>query len=155
MRLRLGLRRAYSFVEVLIVMIFIGLLARLAVPRYGEMKRRAVATSILGDVHAIRIAAFTFYTESGSFPPDAASGELPAELVANLPDGFTFDRPDYEYDWHVWNTTNSAGQTETLVGITVFLSDPRLVVHLVRAASAGYIPIVLPTQVTFLVGSSS
>ena len=147
-------RRGFSFVELLVTMIFIGLLARLAVPRYGEMKRRAVAASIIGDVHAIRIAAFTHYTEHGAFPPDAAAGTLPAELVANLPTGFSFHRPDYEYDWHVWTATNG-GATETLVGITVSVSDSRLIARLVLAAGAGYIPIVTPTQITFLVSRAS
>jgi type II secretory pathway pseudopilin PulG len=147
-------RRGFSFVELLVTMIFIGLLARLAVPRYGEMKRRAVAASIIGDVHAIRVAAFTHYTEHGTFPPDAAAGTLPAQLVANLPNGFSFDRVDYDYDWHVWTVANG-GNTETLVGITVSVADPRLIARLVLAAGAGYIPIVTPTQITFLVSRAS
>lgn len=149
------LRKGFSIVELLTVMIVIGLLARIAIPRYSDMKRRAVAAAILGDVHAIRIAAFTHYTENGTFPPDAASGTLPPQLVSNLPTGFTFTRPDYEYDWHVWTAVNGSGNTETLVGITVVVSDPRLIARLVLAAGAGYIPVVTPTQVTFLVSSSS
>ena len=148
-------RRAFSIIELLITMAFIGLLARIAVPRYGEMKRRAVAASIMGDVHAIRIAAFTHYTEHGAFPPDAGQGQLPAQLVDNLPLGFTFDRPDYDYDWHVWTATNSSGNPESLVGITVIVTDPRLAAQLVKSAGAGFIPIVTPTQVTFLVSSAS
>jgi prepilin-type N-terminal cleavage/methylation domain-containing protein len=148
-------RRGFSFVELLVTMIVIGLLARLAVPRYGEMKRRATAAAIVGDVHTIRVAAFSYYTEHGTFPSDAAMGQLPTELVANLPAGFSFSRPDYSYDWHVWSATNGSGNTETLVGITVSVSDQRLVARLVLLAGAGYIPIVTPTQVTFLVSSQS
>ena len=92
-------------------MMLIGLLARIAIPRYREMKLRATAAAIMGDVHAIRVAAFTHYTEKGAFPPDAAPDTLPAELVGNLPTGFTFDRPDFDYDWHVWSMTNGAGNT--------------------------------------------
>ncbi len=148
-------RRGYSFVELLMVMIVIGLLARIAIPRFGEMKRRAIAAAIMGDVHTIRLAAFSHYTEFGSFPPDAAAGQLPAQLVDNLPAGFSFHRPDFDYDWHVWNVTNGSGNTETLVGITVTVSDPRLVAQLVLYAGAGYIPIITPTQITFLVTSTS
>jgi type II secretory pathway pseudopilin PulG len=149
------LRRAYSFVELLLVMAVIGLLARIAVPRYGEMKRRATAASILGDVHAIRVSAFTYYTEHGTFPPDAGRGQLPSQLINNLPHGFTFDRTDYSYDWEVWSTTNASGNTETLVGISVLITDTRLAAQLVRQAGPGYIPVVTPTQVTFLVSSTS
>ena len=114
----------------------------------------AIAASILGDVHAIRIAAFTHYTEHGTFPPDAGVGQLPAQLVDNLPTGFSFNRVDYDYDWHVWTTTNGAN-TETLVGITVLVTDSRIAAQLVLTAGQGLIPIVTPTQVTFLVSSSS
>lgn len=148
-------RRAFSIVELLLTMAIIGLLARIAVPRYGEMKRRAVAASIMGDVHAIRIAAFTHYTEHGAFPPDAGVGLLPTQLIDNLPTGFSFDHIDYDYDWHVWTTTNGSGNTETLVGITVLVTDSRIAAQLVLTAGQGFIPIVTPTQVTFLVSSSS
>jgi len=149
------LRRAFSIIELLTVMIIIGLLARIAVPRYGEMKRRATAAAIMGDVHAIRIAALTYYTEHGTFPPDASAGQLPAQLVDNLPTGFSFDRPDFDYDWHTWSITNGSGNSETLVGITVICTDPRLAAQLVHSAGPGYTPIVTPTEVTFLVSSSS
>lgn len=149
------MRRAFSIIELLITMALIGLLTRIAVPRYSEMKRRAIAASILGDVHAIRIAAYTHYTEHGAFPPDAGVGQLPTQLVENLPTGFSFDRIDYDYDWHVWTAINGSGNSETLIGITVVVTDSRLAAQLVKTAGQGLIPIVTPTQVTFLVSSSS
>ena len=147
------IRRAFTIIELLTTMTVIGLLARLAVPRYSDMKRRAVAASIIGDVHAVRIAAFTEYTEHGTFPPDVAAGQLPPELIDNLPLGFSFNKTDYDYDWHVWTTTNSSGNLETLVGISVMVTDSRLAAQLVKSAGAGYITVVTPTQVTFLVAS--
>jgi prepilin-type N-terminal cleavage/methylation domain-containing protein len=149
------MRRAFSIIELLITMAIIGLLTRIAMPRYSEMKRRAIAASILGDVHAIRIAALTHYTEHGAFPPDAGIGQLPAQLIENLPTGFSFDRIDYDYDWHVWTAVNGSGNTETLVGITVVVTDSRIAAQLVKTAGPGLIAIVTPTQVTLLISSSS
>ena len=136
-------------------MALIGLLARIAIPRYREMKLRATAAAIMGDVHAIRIAAFTHYTERGAFPPDAGTGQLPPQLVDDLPLGFTFDNPDYDYDWHVWTSTDSSGNPQTLVGVSVIVTDPKLAARLVLVAGPGYIPIVTPTQVTLLVAYAS
>jgi hypothetical protein len=115
------------------------------------MQLRDTAAAIIGDIHAIRVAAFTHKTEKGSFPPDAKTGQLPAELVKNLPEGFAFDRPDFDYEWHAWSVTKANGDTDTLVGITVLVSDTRLATRLVLNAGAGYLPIVTPTHVTFLV----
>ena len=150
-------RKGFSIIELLVTMTIIGLLTQIAVPRYSDMKRRATAASIMGDVHAIRIAAFTHYTEAGSFPPNAATGVIPPLLVQYLPAGFTFRKSDYTYDWHVWGVTSGSGASrrrETLVGVTVIVRDPRLATQLVRQAGAGFIPIVTATGVTFLVSSA-
>lgn len=150
-------RKAFTIVELLVTMTIIGLLTQIAVPRYSDMKRRATAAAIMGDVHAIRIAAFTHYTESGNFPPNAAAGRVPPLLVPYLPRGFNFRRADYTYDWHVWSVTSGRGASrrrETLVGVTVVVKDPKLAAQLVKAAGAGFIPIVTTTQVTFLVSSA-
>jgi len=148
-------RRAFSIIELLMTMTIIGLLARIGVPRYSDMKRRAIASSILGDVHTIRLASFTHYTEHGAFPSDAATGQVPVQLVDGLPLGFSFNKPDWDYDYDIWTMTNGSGNSETLIGVTVIVSDPRLAAQLVKMAGAGYIPIVTPTSVTFLVSSAS
>jgi type II secretory pathway pseudopilin PulG len=146
-------RRAFALVELLITMTLIGLLVRLAIPRYSDMKRRATAAAIMGDIHAIRIAAFTNYTETGSFPVDAANGELPSQLISNLPAGFSFDRTDFDYSWRAWTAVNASGSTEALVGVTVRVNDPRLATRLVLGAGSGYLPLVTPNSVTFLLNN--
>ena len=78
------LRRGYSFFELLVVLTFIGLIARIAVPRFGDMKRRAIAAKIIGDVHAIRVATLTYYTEKTSWPAEVGPGIVPSEIVPHL-----------------------------------------------------------------------
>jgi prepilin-type N-terminal cleavage/methylation domain-containing protein len=157
MKKRRASRRGFTIVELLVTMTVIGLLTQIAIPRYGEMKLRATAASILGDVHAIRIAAFSHYTDSGDFPPNAGAGRVPPLLRDNLPTGFSFRKPDYSYDWHVWTEVSGRGRNRTrerFVGITVSAADTKLIAQLVRSAGAGYIPIISAGSVTFLISST-
>lgn len=139
-------RRGVTFVELMVVLAFIGLLARLAVPRYGDMKRRAQAASIVGDMHTLRVASFAFYTENRTWPGDASAGVVPAELVTYLPDQFSFTRPDWTYDFERWTLSDG----DEVVGVTVTTNDHNLVNAVVNIAGRGYGPFVNGNKVTFL-----
>ncbi len=139
-------RDGFTIIELLTVMVVIGALAAIAVPHYQGMKKRAIAAAIFADVHAIQIAAMSYYTESGKFPADAAAGQVPPEMVQHLPNGFTFTRTDRTYDWQIWN----AGAARDLVGVGVLSSDNDIIKHLFKAGGSGFIPIATGSKVTFL-----
>jgi type II secretory pathway pseudopilin PulG len=148
------LRAGFSFLELLIVLIFIGLLARLAVPRYSDMKRRATAASVVGDVHAIRVAAFTHYAEKQAWPPEYGPGVVPPELSPYLPSGFSFARTDYSYDFEVWSLSSGTpgnSQQEEMLGVAVTFQDGQLADAVLRIAGRGYGPFRSGNRVTFLI----
>jgi prepilin-type N-terminal cleavage/methylation domain-containing protein len=150
-------RRGFSIVELLVSMTLIGLLATIAMPRYGDMRRRATAAAIIGDVHAIRIGAFSAYVEQQQFPRSTGMGRVPNEMVTYLPNGFTFERHGVTYQWQTWTITsgNRGNRTrETLVGVVVQASDPKLRAYLVSVGS-GYTPVVSGNRITFLVANAS
>jgi prepilin-type N-terminal cleavage/methylation domain-containing protein len=150
-------RRAYTLIEILIVMSILGILVQIGIPRYAEIKRRATAASIIGDIHAIRIAAFSYYTEAGEFPPQAGMGKVPAVLVPYLPTGFSFSRPDWRYRWFSWKQSTGKGKnkvTQTLVGVRVRSSDADLIATLAKTGAPGFVAIVTAAHVTFLVSES-
>lgn len=95
-------RRGFTFVEVLVVMIIIGLLVKIAFPRYHEFKNQAIAGKMAGDYHAVKLAAYAYHTERQQWPAEAAAGVVPPELVPDLPEGFDFNRGDYVLDWENW-----------------------------------------------------
>jgi prepilin-type N-terminal cleavage/methylation domain-containing protein len=149
-----GRRRGFSFIELLVVLIFLGLLARLGIPRYSDMKRRATAAAILGDVHAIRVAAFTYYTEKQTWPPESGPGAVPSGLVDYLPANFSFTRVDREYDYEVWSlSTGTPGNPtqEYMIGVAVDLTDPELATRVLKTASRGYGPFAAGNKVTFFI----
>jgi prepilin-type N-terminal cleavage/methylation domain-containing protein len=145
-------RRGFTFVELLVVMIIIGLLARIALPRYTDMKRRAIAAAIVSDVHTIRLATYTAYTENDAWPSETGPGIVPAELVNLLPTGFAFTHPDYEYDYENWGlssgTPGNPGQQE-IIGLSVTCNDPLLAQHLLSMAGKGFVPFAQGNKVTF------
>lgn len=146
-------RRGFSISELLIVLTIMGLLVRLGMPRYGELRRQAEARAIIGDIQSVRVAAYNYNTEHQAWPGNASVGAVPKELVALLPAGFTFKRPTYTMDYEVWNggTVSKVQQGSSVtVGLTVDSQDKLLVNALRNATSAGIPYIVSGTQTTFL-----
>jgi len=50
-------RRGFTFVEVLVVMIVMSILATLGVLKYIDLKHRALSSSATADLQAVRLAA--------------------------------------------------------------------------------------------------
>lgn len=148
-------RRGFSIPELLVVLTIMGVLVRIGMPRYGELRRQAAARAIIGDVQAVRVAAFNYNTEHQGWPSNAAQGQVPAELVPLLPAGFLFERPTYTMDWEVWSGAGSTASTglsanTSTVGVTIDSPDALLVNALRAAANAGMPYIVSGSQTTFL-----
>lgn len=148
-------RRGFSIPELLVVLTIMGVLVRIGMPRYGELRRQAAARAIIGDVQAVRVAAYNYNTERQSWPSNAAQGQLPPELIPFLPTGFQFVRPTYTMDWEVWNgagatSASGAAVNSTTVGLTIDSPDASLVNALRNAANAGMPYIVAGSQTTFL-----
>jgi type II secretory pathway pseudopilin PulG len=106
-------------VELLMAMTIVGILSAVVVPKFTEMKRRAIATQILGDFGVMRHAAMTFFVDSGYFPRESPGGELPANLSSYLPAGFSMHKADWTMDYENWTLTTGTKFTNTGVAIGV------------------------------------
>ena len=115
-------RRGFTFIEILMVMIIIGLLSNLAILKYIDFKRQANAVKIASEIHAVQIGAFNYWADFQGWPPEEGAGVEPPTLAPYLP-GFPFNGPDYTLDWD--NLTGGGGGA-FLVGITVSTTDPKL-----------------------------
>ncbi|MGH7567568.1 MAG: type II secretion system protein, partial [Gemmatimonadales bacterium] len=142
----------FSFIELLVVLVIIGILANLVVPTYGTIKRRAEAAHIIGDMSAIRIAALNAYAATGEFPPTAAWGEVPDEFTGTLPNGFDFQYKTAAYRWRRWSLPNGlpADPAQTvLVGLEMQTTDEGLVAS-VKGLYRGAVAFGTSTQITFV-----
>lgn len=116
-------------VELAVVVLVVGILARIAMPAYHNIVYRARAAAALGDLETIRLAAFEYNTDTGGWPADRYPGEVPPELEPYLGEGFTFDREHYQLDWENWilpDGTPKHPNTGVLLGVSITTSDPHL-----------------------------
>lgn len=80
----------FSLVELVVVVVIIGVLASLGVPRLRTATTRARAAVLVNDVRTVRQAAFDYFVDHNAWPPATEPGQVPEGLDGYLPDGFTF-----------------------------------------------------------------
>jgi prepilin-type N-terminal cleavage/methylation domain-containing protein len=145
-------RAGFTFIEMLIVMIIVGLLSSVAVPKYIDLKRRASTTRVVGDINAVRVAALSFYADSGYFPGEADAGEIPDNMVKYLPIGFTFHRPGWTLDYEYWDIGQSPFSNSTsIVAVAVIPEDPKLAESTFTMLGRGVPAFVNGDVVTFVI----
>ena len=119
-------RRGFTFIEVLVVMIVLSILATLAILKYIDLKHRALSASATGDLQAVRLAAYSSWYEHSTWPGEASAGTVPATLVQYLPAGFTFSKPEYTLDWDNFVPPNGGPSGSMQLGVVVSSGNARL-----------------------------
>lgn len=65
-------RRGFTLIELLIVVVIIGILATIAVPKFKATKGRAYAASLRGDLHNLATAEEAYFFQSASYTADTS-----------------------------------------------------------------------------------
>lgn len=122
-------RPGFTLIEVVVVVLFLGILARIAIPSYQQVVYRARAAAALGDINTVRLAAYEYNINTNEWPADVYPGEVPPELEPYLGENFTFDRGHYQLDWENWMMPDGSpkhGGTGVLLGISLTTTDEKL-----------------------------
>ena len=122
-------RAGFTLVEMVVVVAVVSIIARIALPNVQEAVIRARAVAALGDVEVVRTAAANYHARSNEWPAEAPPGVVPPELVAELPEGFTFDRGEYQLDWERWSLPDGIpphSGAKTLIGVSIATPDDLL-----------------------------
>jgi type IV pilus assembly protein PilA len=69
-------KKGFTLIELLIVVVIIGILAAIAIPKFGETRERAYVSSMQADLNQIRTAQEMYYQDNTfNYAPDIASLE--------------------------------------------------------------------------------
>ena len=77
-------RRAFTLVEVMVVVVLVGILAALAVPLYQRIGDRAKETHFVNELRVATQSIERYAMDKGEWPPDG-SGGWPSEMREFLP----------------------------------------------------------------------
>lgn len=147
-------RGGFTFIEILMVLVIIGILASLGILRYIDLRDKAIAAGMSTELNGIRLAAYNYWAEHETWPDDAAPGVTPPELVPYLPGGFQFTRSGFTMDWENFSPpagTQGPDDGTMQVGLTITSSSPKLTAALARAATAGSPFVVVGTTLTYVI----
>jgi type IV pilus assembly protein PilA len=75
--------KGFTLIELLIVVVIIGLLVAIAVPKFANGKERAIVTSMRGDLHNLLAAQEGYFSNANTY----YSGPLPGALPYNTSPG--------------------------------------------------------------------
>lgn len=119
-------RRGFTLIEMLMVVTIIGVLSSIAVPKYRAVKRRALATQIVGDVDVVRLATMSFFVDSSYFPDEEDAGDVPPGLRPYLPNNFRFKKPEWTLDYENWTSSKRSRKTGVVIGVSFTTRDREL-----------------------------
>ena len=105
--------RGFTMLEVVVGVAVVVIFLAFTIPNYLALTRHTRAMRVMADLYAVRAAGFTYYGETGTWPPEYAPGLTPTELVEYLPRSFTFQSKRYQLDWENWRHPDGTTQVLT------------------------------------------
>jgi len=84
-------RRAFTLVEILIVVVILGILAAIVIPQFASATDSARHNAFVTDLNALT-KAVSAYAGIHGLPPDSSSGVMPTELSSYM-DASRYEKP--------------------------------------------------------------
>ncbi len=106
-------RRGFTLIELMTTLSIIGLLASIALPKYQNLRQRAIAAEIVANFRSLRLGAFQYNESSGTWPRTAPLGRVPTGVGPYLSgDGLNVMRgTNYLIGWSSTGTNRRRVQT--------------------------------------------
>jgi len=146
-------QRAFTLIELSVVVFIIGLLAAIALPTLKRVAQKARVAAVANDLRTFTTALQTYNLQNGKWPADVTPAIMPKEMVGALPAAFIRKTPiggNYDWDQNVapngfltkaaitlitQGTNKLSGDTALLTAIDKALDDGNLKTGNVRLGS--------------------
>ena len=109
--MRVNMKKGFTLIELLIVIVIIGILAAIAIPKFAATKDKAKLASVKTDIRNYMTSEEAYFSDNQTYGDDAA---LTAAGVANLSAGNAFTASAATaggYSVTITNSSISTGQT--------------------------------------------
>ena len=73
-------QKAFTLIELLIVVAIIAILAAIAVPNFLEAQVRSKVSRVRSDMRSLATALEAYQVDNNKYPPDPNDGKLPSDL---------------------------------------------------------------------------
>jgi prepilin-type N-terminal cleavage/methylation domain-containing protein len=77
-------RRGFTLIELLTTLSIMGLVASIALPKYQNLRHKAVGAEIVANIRTLRLGAFQYNETSGTWPRTAPLGRVPNGVAPYL-----------------------------------------------------------------------
>mgnify|MGYP006084147407 FL=1 len=140
--------RAFTLIEIMVVVVIIGLLAAITIPAFQQIRLRSQVSSFANDLRIAGNAFETFATENGTWPSDGISA------IPNSMNGYLslskFNAPTplggvWDWDYQQFDVTaglsvrSPAADIATMTKVDESIDDGDLTTGSFLARSGGYI----------------
>jgi prepilin-type N-terminal cleavage/methylation domain-containing protein len=100
-------KRAFTLVEISVVVTLLGLLVAMALPAYRHVTISSKAAAVVNDVRVFSTAFQTYSTQHGSWPASGTPGVIPPEIADAMSSAFAKPTPiGGHYEWDFDSTAN-------------------------------------------------
>jgi type II secretion system protein G len=112
-------RKGFTLIELLIVVVIIGILAAIAIPKFANTKSKAYVTAMKSDLRNLVSAQESYFADNAKYTTDLTALGFKQSSGVNAPAIATYAG--------AWSATNSHTQlTGTVCGIGVNTTNPRV-----------------------------
>lgn len=131
-------RKGFTFVELLVVMLLLGALSSMAVPRYREYKTRAYIAAMQSDLGNLKVAQEVFWSEHLKYATDTTSLEV--RITADVAISISSEDVNGGYTAIATHSNVPGRQCETAMGREATPNEPGAIVCGPASAGTSTIP---------------